>query len=133
MKKDWQSKDNVYCYEGLNRANIIKGRIASHGLSDLGKDELGFLPVTGYDLAVIQWALLEFERICYEDEEISKRINEGLKDVLGALYKKIKEEGNAFELNAKEYADRYVSRVRAREAFQREAKEIYDRYEEDLI
>ena len=92
MNKDWQSKETAYCYEGLNRANIIKGRIVSHGLSDLGKDELGFLPVTGYDLAVIQWALLEFERICYEDEEISKRINEGLKDVLGALYKKIKEE-----------------------------------------
>ena len=132
MNKDWQSKDNVYCYEGLNRANIVKGRIYSHGLSDLGKDELGFLPVTGYDLAIIQWALLEFERICYEDEEVNKRINEGLKDVLGALYEKIKEDDKAFELDAKEFAERYARRLRAREAFQREAKEIYKRYEEDL-
>ena len=132
MNRDWQSKENVYCYEGLNQANVIKGRIASHGLSDLGKDELGFLPVTGYDLAVIQWALLGFERLCYEDEEISKRINEGLKDVLGKLCERIKGEDKALSVNASEFAERYVKRLRAREAFQKEAKEIYERYEEDL-
>jgi len=121
MKNDFQRKENIYSVRGLNEKCIIDSNIVQFGLSELGEEEVGLLPVTGYQLAVIRWALLDFWKICNDDPEIQKHIFDDLKDVIGKLGEAVKKG----PLITEDWLTEYLRKTEARKAFQNELKALY--------
>ena len=122
MKNEYQKRENVYTVRGLNEKCVIDSKIIDFGLGELAEDEIGLLPVTGYQLAVIRWALLEFWKICNDDPEIRKHIFDGVKDVVGKL-------GEAVSKGPLITEDWLAERLRKTDrmkGFEKELKELYE-------
>jgi hypothetical protein len=121
MKNEFQKRDNVYSVRGLNEKCIIDSNIINFGLGDLKEDEIGLLPVTGYQLAVIRWSLLEFWKICNDDPEIQKHVFDGLKDTIDRLGEAVRKG----PLVTEDWLDESLRKMEARKAFQNELKALY--------
>lgn len=116
-------KEEIFCYKGVNAASLIECKTSDFGLTELGDDEIGFLPLTGYQVAVVRWALLCFQEKCYEDEEITNKIKQGIKDVLSELVTK---PFNAKSKTVDEIIEAREKRMKACHEFQMQALAIYE-------
>lgn len=127
MKNDFQKRDNIYSVRGMNEKCIIDSNIIAFGLGELEEDEIGLLPVTGYQLAVIRWSLLEFWKICDDDPEIQKHIFDGLKDTIGRLGEAVRKG----PLITEEWLTERLRKDNKMKDFQKELKELYKARKEE--